>query len=443
MPGASHPSLRGLLDPQIGRIGRIPVAAALRHVYLTVILLAAWLTLAPYTSLRPEDFEPTGAGPINYIVFGLMAGMAMILVAGRRRALVSVATPAMIALWLWLAVNAVVSSSPAVSITRLTLVAISFALAASLPLLAQSEAAFDRCLAVAGWTLLALCYFGVVFLPDLAIHSQYDIVEPRLAGDWRGTFGHKNSAAPVMAALVFVGLHLARRGRLASGLLMAACAGNFLLFTGGKTATALCLYTLLSSLLMTRLAGVRAIAAVAFLPLLALNVISVGSVVYPALDSVLLMLPVDASFTGRSDIWGFVLTAIRLRPILGYGFAAFWGEPGAATLPVDNADAWAMEASHSHNGYLDLAVTVGLPGLLLCLVVFLYAPLKNYVRARRLHADGSLPVLFLQIWLFGIYLASMESVFLNRVEPGWITFLLAVMGLHYAARFPPAGLRDA
>ena len=41
----------------------------------------------------------------------------------------------------------------------------------------------------------------------------------------------------------------------------------------------------------------------------------------------------------------------------------------------------------------------------------------------------------LRIWLFGLYLASMESYFLDRADPTWFTFLLAVFGLHYLAQF--------
>ena len=41
----------------------------------------------------------------------------------------------------------------------------------------------------------------------------------------------------------------------------------------------------------------------------------------------------------------------------------------------------------------------------------------------------------LQIWLFGVYLSSLESFYLDRDDPIWFTFLLAVFGLHYLARF--------
>ena len=48
-------------------------------------------------------------------------------------------------------------------------------------------------------------------------------------------------------------------------------------------------------------------------------------------------------------------------------------------------------------------------------------------------------MMLLRIWLFGLYLSSMESFFLDRSDPLWFTFLLAVFGLHYLARFRGAG----
>ena len=49
--------------------------------------------------------------------------------------------------------------------------------------------------------------------------------------------------------------------------------------------------------------------------------------------------------------------------------------------------------------------------------------------------NGPLTMALLRIWLFGLYLSSMESFFLDRADPLWFTFLLAVFGLHYLARF--------
>jgi O-antigen ligase len=78
---------------------------------------------------------------------------------------------------------------------------------------------------------------------------------------------------------------------------------------------------------------------------------------------------------------------------------------------------------------------MGLPGLLLLVVVLVIGPLKNFHAADRGGNNGPLATMLLQIWLFGLYLSSMESFFLDRADPLWFTFLVAVFGLHYLARF--------
>ena len=84
---------------------------------------------------------------------------------------------------------------------------------------------------------------------------------------------------------------------------------------------------------------------------------------------------------------------------------------------------------------LDAALGMGLPGLALLLVVLAIEPLRNFHKADLGGNNGPLTMALLRIWLFGLYLSSMESFFLDRASPLWFTFLLAVFGLHYLARF--------
>ena len=50
--------------------------------------------------------------------------------------------------------------------------------------------------------------------------------------------------------------------------------------------------------------------------------------------SLFVLLPLDTSFTGRTDIWTFAVQALQLRPWTGYGFAAFWGSGSIRDLPL-------------------------------------------------------------------------------------------------------------
>jgi O-antigen ligase len=205
--------------------------------------------------------------------------------------------------------------------------------------------------------------------------------------------------------------------------------------TGGKSAMVLCAVAFALSVLVIAVKGVVLRACLIFLPLLSLNLLTVGSVFSERLAAIVKLLPLDTTFTGRTAIWEFAISSLGLHPWLGYGFAAFWGTDSIQNLIPDDQIEWASTAAHSHNGYLDNALTVGIPGLALIVAIFVIAPLRNFSVVTRSGADDPLAKLFLRIWLFGIYLSSMESFLLDRADPIWFTFLVGVFGLHYLARF--------
>jgi O-antigen ligase len=210
----------------------------------------------------------------------------------------------------------------------------------------------------------------------------------------------------------------------------------FLFFAAGKSSTALCLVVLVLSGLVSAARTFRVRALLCLAPLVVLNLMSVGAVVNPTLASVARSLPFDASFTGRDEVWKFAFASIAQKPFFGYGYFAFWGSDYVRDIDTGEAiDSWVLIASHSHNGYLDSALALGIPGLLLVIAILVVVPLGNYHRATVQGAPTPLANMFLRIWLFGIYIASLESYFLDRTDPMWFTFLVAVIGLHYLSRF--------
>lgn len=416
---------------------RSEVAHAVRCLIFVAALLVVWVSLQPFTELGESASGDAGSGKLasTYLAFGLLAVVSVVAAFGANRpALRSFASPVFVALAAWMVVNIAASQDFGISLQRFVLSLCAVTVAAMLPLLPDDSTDFRRWLAAGALILLLLCYGGILLVPHLTVHLASDPLEPQLAGDWRGTFGHKNLAAPVMAMLVFIGLYLARSGATVSGVAVVVLSGIFLVFSRGKAATALCLATLVIAELIVRTRSFRWRAVLCYAPLLAMNLFSLGTVLSGTLAAVVRILPIDATFTGRTDIWRFGFEALAARPITGYGFAAFWGD--AHTQAPAEADLqWATEAAHSHNGFLDTALTVGVPGLLLVMAIFVVAPLKNFQLAEARGSDGALATMFLRIWLFGVYLSCMESFFLDRVNPIWFTYLLGVFGLHYLARF--------
>jgi O-antigen ligase len=236
-----------------------------------------------------------------------------------------------------------------------------------------------------------------------------------------------------MVALLFFGIAFIRSGKWISGVAVIGLSSLFLFFAAGKSASTLCIAVLVLTSLTSVIRSFPGRVFLLLTPLLLLNMLSVGTVMSDSLAAIANMLPLDSSFTGRVDIWAFALQSLQPKLMTGYGFAAFWGSSAIQSLPEGKE--WAGFASHSHNGYLDIALGMGLPGLALLIAVLVVKPLRDFQNADEGGNNGPLAMAFLQVWLFGIYLSSMESFFLDRADTIWITFLTAVFGLHYLARF--------
>ena len=411
-------------------------AQAARCLVAVAALLLVLVTLDPFPDLRSEDVTTVVAGrmALGYVSWGLLAAVAVLFVVTTDApSLKSLVTPLHLCLVGWMLINILFSESRGVSMQRFALAASVTSLAVLLPLLPPTQRSFNLCLGGAALVLLTLCYLGVFLAPQLSIHTALDVTEPQLAGDWRGSFGHKNVASPVMTILVYVGIYLSAVGSFVMGPAIALLAGIFLIFTGGKTSSVLCLaiYALASLVYVTRSLWLKRL--ICFVPLIVMNLLTVGSVLSPALGSMTRLLPVDPTFTGRSDIWEFALAAVAEKPIIGHGYAAFWDN--VTERQTAQGSEWAVTAAHSHNSYLDLAITVGLPGLLLVVLIFVLAPLRNFQTVQAHNRSNALGKLFLTIWLFGLYFGTTETFLLERQNPVWFMFALAVAGLHFLARF--------
>ncbi len=368
-------------SPVTSVLARLDAWQIARCATFLATVLAIWVSLRPYADLTAPDFADVESGKLapTYVTLGMLSVVAVALAASQAlKAFQSLITPAFLLLCCWIAINTLLSHDVSLSFQRLILTACVVALAASLLLLPRSEAEWARWLGAAALILLALCYLGILLAPKLSMHTAGDMFEEHLAGDWRGTFGHKNVAAPVMAMLVFVGLYLIGRKSLISGMAITGLSAVFLVFSGGKSAMGLCVLTLVLGSLVYVLKSLWLRATVCFIPLFTLNALTVGSVFDNRLAEILKLLPIDTTFTGRTEIWEFAISSLGLRPFLGYGFAAFWGTDSIEQLVKDNRYEWAATASHSHNGYLDTALTLGYPGLALIILIFVYSPLKDF-----------------------------------------------------------------
>ena len=408
-----------------------------RAVVFAAALILAWVPLQPFADLGAADAFDLGAGRdvATYIAFASCSGICLYLAALRdQRGLRRLANPAFVLLAAWVALSAATSQDVATSLKRAAICIFVVVIAATLPLLPRGRTQLATLLGVAAGALIALSYFGVIFLPQYAIHQASDLGEPALAGDWRGVFGHKNLASAIFVFTAFAGIYIARTGYAVVGILVAGLSLLFVVFANGKTANMLWLPTLAVSYFVGAHGAGRVWRVAALAPFVTLNALGVGSVMLAPLQSLVASLPVDATFTGRTDIWRYALGKLAAHPFLGYGFDAFWNTE-SVRFGTDDSAAWVAGAAHAHNCFVDVAMSMGVPGVALALWAFVAQPLADIARAVRNGADPALVTLLTQIWLFALYVSSFESFLFDRSDPIWFTFLFAVFGLRYVSGF--------
>ena len=401
----------------------------------TRLVLGAGLLTLLLMTFSPFELSFEGnrnAGDIvNQLGYSSLAALALaghVMFTDRRVAL-SLLRPAWLLMAAWLVVAALYAYSPqnalrTAAFTVLAMIAATGAL--SLPRDARS---FRICLAIAALAVLGLSYAGIVLMPGAAIHDGGGM-EPQHAGLWRGIYSHKNVAGAVMGALFFCGLYLFRAGQRWTGLLVAGLSLLFVLNTGSKTATAL-LPTVASLVIFLRLSGGRLLPALAVgVAVAAMGLLTLGTVLSPTLDSLLQAIMPGTTFTGRTDLWRFALELFQGREWTCFGLNSFWQTNVAYGAERNFELAWDPRSSpNGHNGFLDVALATGWPGLCLAVLVLVLLPLRDYVLIGGGPEDQRLADLFLMILAFLLLNSFLESFLFERANPIWMILWIAVAGL--------------
>jgi O-antigen ligase len=413
----------------------------IRSVLFLAIFFQLWLTASPFPDLSdPKTLQPDAEGNLisqilAVIVTGTLAGFA---VAKRLRLVLTAITPILVLTFLWFALSAGLSLHAGLAARRLVLATFVIFQAAMFLLLPQDRNHFVRLLTFGSLAVLVLCYAGVIFAPDLSIHQSTDIAEPQLAGNWRGFFAHKNGAGAGMGILVISGIYIFRTFSRMAGSLIVGLAAVFLVFTESKSPIMLLPLALVFSAVFMRFRSrfMKFIIAISVPAIICF--LTIGSVAFDAVYVLVEKLMSDPTFTGRNDIWEFALDHIKQRPFVGFGYQAFWGTPELVNSWIWT-ESWGYRASDAHNGYLNIAVMTGLVGLALALGWAFVQPFRDHLRTPADRVDPALNLMFVQIWLFGLYLSGFESELFNNGSVVWFMTAAAIIGLRLQTTTEYAG----
>ena len=273
-----------------------------------------------------------------------------------------------------------------------------------------------------------------IFLPQLAIMTNHPY-----EGLWRGIFWHKiylgaTMALGYIAYLVILfspGREYVLVQKILAGILLVVCVVLAILSDSASGLVVLALQSGLFILLAAWLAWGGRMPRYAYWVLGGCAAVGL-LLLLTNLGFVFGIFNRSASMTGRLPMWLHVWeTYIVERPLFGYGFGAFWLQPGI-NEKIQSVVGWTYPVRVSDDGYLDVMLGLGIVGLFLLLAILALAfrrTLPRAIQARQLTAF--FPVLVLMHVVF----INISLSYIVEIE-SFIWFLLAlILFMHSHDRF--------
>jgi exopolysaccharide production protein ExoQ len=228
------------------------------------------------------------------------------------------------------------------------------------------------------------CLILLVFAPAYVFGEE--------TGEFRGIFSQKNILGQAMAVGALACLHSIRaqkRSRL-SGMSMFFV----ITFVALKSASTTSLLAILLfwvvgvvTSLLKRGGDARNLGVVLLTLLLLIAPVAAFSP-----ETLYGLIGKDPTLTGRTEIWGYVIPYIYQRPLLGWGYGAFWSTRNLAAWEIANAIHW--YAPEAHNGLLEILLSGGLVGA----VWFIYLLVRTFrLSLRCIRFDSPMAITCLSI----------------------------------------------
>jgi O-antigen ligase len=248
---------------------------------------------------------------------------------------------------------------------------------------------------------------------------------------WKGIFSAKNYLGNM--ALFFLTVAVSYRGRTPflrsvriSQIIFCLLA---IAFSRAATAYVLTAIYICFFAIMKTMHGFRKkdYFVVCLLLLVVLCAATVVIVVWP--DGLFSLLGKDVTLTGRTGIWSAVIDSIAKRPLLGYGYDAFWLGLEGESYRIILAVSWVL--AQAQNGFMDVMLEMGAAGLAIVLLVFGFAFRDALTCLFRSRDDAQLRAVewYLAVVILTLIYNLDESFLFAAKHLGSMIFLLSCVGL--------------
>jgi O-antigen ligase len=405
--------------------------------YRVAILSLAVILYTVVIGTKPLQIKVSSAAavdgdPVRQLIYLAVTGLLLWSSQVHRKPSRLVPFPLLISLLLvWCMISLSWSAVPDIAVRRLLLTFIVMWVIFR----SVDEIGYARVVVVLRVALVAalIANFLAVALSPVAVHQANELADPKLVGSWRGFLPHKNWAGPLCSITIIVFVFNTRQlaGRYRIVQLLTLIGSAFFLYkTQSKTSMNLLGVSLILGVVFQRYNPAYRVFVI---PVVA-TLVMAGVVAFSAYHDELLA-PFWGSdrtvLTGRVDIWPLLIDYWNDHP-MGAGFGSFWKV--GPDSPINHyTDTWVAGVGNGHNGYLDLLVTIGWPGLILAVLAAVISPLGRLM----LSGNISRPArgMLIALLVFCVSQNCTETSLFDRDMLMQVFFMLAVALIYEASRF--------
>jgi exopolysaccharide production protein ExoQ len=258
------------------------------------------------------------------------------------------------------------------------------------------------------WTLGIGAIGSIIFalaVPSLGIH-QLD--HP---GAWKGLYGYKNNLGSMMVLSAFtfflLPVRYSQRFYKWAGFSLSIA---LMLLSTSKTSLVVSIL-IIAILLFYRNFRWEGKVTVFFLDIFILFVSGLVVFVLTNWVELLTTLGKDPTLTGRTPMWEVAFMRLMDKPLLGFGRGAFWAPGSHYAREAGRAVSNGFLPPHIHNGFIDLALDVGLIGFGLFIISFVIAYSRSLKQAYATDKTEN-------VW----YLGFLMFLFMNNMTESYLVF---------------------
>jgi exopolysaccharide production protein ExoQ len=355
---------------------------------------------------------PPPVGPPGLLVrfyFPVLAALGLIALLARVRRTgwsgLGLSHPAVLLGAMFLALAAVSHSwavAPDVSLRRCVLVAAIWVTVMTAVLVTED---WRRLLSILFWMLAVVALLNVFAI----------LTRPATPIGHAGLYPHKNFLGAVSSIIVMVSLHQMFTGRtvtrVAATVALVAAFG-LLIVAKSKTPLGLCIVAPALGFGLAWLARALRLSPALTGPVLFGGVYFVyafgaASGFWDFHDMAATLFG-DPTLTQRTEIWTYVLRMMSGHTLYGYGYEGFWDVGPESPSIRSGGLGFLTQMPHSHNGYIDMVLQLGYPGLAV-IVCMLLASL--HVAGRAAQSSLVLGSFVLTVIVFCLLYNLFESTF--------------------------------